>query len=154
MTDPQIRPFAPGDQHAVRELILAGLADHWGELDPTLNPDLHDIAGWYGPKGGHTIVLEVDGVIAGTATMYEKAPATGELVRMSVSRQHRGQGIGKRLVRALADEAERRGYAALECETTDTWDDAIGLYTSAGFAIIDHRDGDVFFRLDLGSEPD
>lgn len=150
MTDPQIRPFDPGDQDEVRALVLSGLADHWGELDPTLNPDLNDIAGWYGPRGGYTIVLEVDGVIAGTATMYEKAASTAELVRMSVSREHRGQGIGKRLVRALADEARRRGYAALECETTDTWDDAIGLYTASGFAIIDRRDGDVFFRLDLG----
>jgi putative acetyltransferase len=70
-------------------------------------------------------------------------------VRMSVSRDHRGHGIGKRLVRALVAEARARGYQAVQCETTDTWQDAIGLYTAMDFAVIDRRDGDVFFRLNL-----
>jgi len=37
-----IRPFASGNQTAVRALVLAGLKDHFGELDPTLNRDLDD----------------------------------------------------------------------------------------------------------------
>jgi ribosomal protein S18 acetylase RimI-like enzyme len=149
VTDFGIRPFRTSDQDAVKALVLAGLADHWGELDPTLNPDLNDIAGWYGPMRGHTVVLDIDGEIAGTGTMFEKRPDVGELVRMSVSGDFRGQGIGKRLVRALADEAIKRGYVALECETTDTWQDAIGLYTALGFREVDRHSGDVFFRLDL-----
>jgi putative acetyltransferase len=149
MTDPQIRPFTAADQVAVKALILAGLADHWGVLDPTLNPDLDDIAGWYGPKGGYTVVLQIEDQIAGTGTIFERDAQTAELVRMSVSGAHRGQGIGTRLVRALADEARRRGYTAIECETTDTWDDAIALYRKCGFEIIDRHSGDIFFRLNL-----
>ncbi len=132
-----------------RHLSSPGLADHWGELDPTLNPDLNNLAGWYAPLDGYTIVLEVDGEIAGTGTMHRQDDLTGVLVRMSVSKDHRGQGIGKRLVRALVEEGVRRGYSAIVCETTDTWTDAISLYTSVGFAIVDHRDGDYFFRLEI-----
>ena len=149
MTDPRIRIFTADDQDAVKALVLAGLADHWGEIDHTLNPDLNDIAGWYGPKRGYTIVLEIHNQIAGTGTIFERNPQTVELVRMSVDRNHRGHGIGKRLVAALVDEARQRGYAAIECETTDTWQDAINLYRSTGFQEIDRHGGDVFFRFNL-----
>ena len=33
-----IKLFESEDQEAVQSLILAGLAEHWGEIDPTLNP--------------------------------------------------------------------------------------------------------------------
>jgi ribosomal protein S18 acetylase RimI-like enzyme len=126
------------------------LQDHWGTLDPTLNPDLDDIAGWYGALGGRTVVAEIDGEIVGTGTIHCGGDdATAILVRMSVSGAHRGRGIGKRLVRELADVARSQGYARIECETTDTWQDAIALYLACGFEIIDRRDGDVFFRLNL-----
>ncbi|KAJ3301442.1 hypothetical protein HDU93_006878, partial [Gonapodya sp. JEL0774] len=39
-----IRPFLPSDQSPARELVLRGLEARWGTLDPTLNPDLHDIS--------------------------------------------------------------------------------------------------------------
>ena len=35
--------FAGGDQEAAKNLILNGLVEHWGRLDPTLNQDLDDI---------------------------------------------------------------------------------------------------------------
>ncbi len=143
-----VRPFAAADQPAVRALILAGLADHWGALDPALNPDLNDIAGWYGELDGHTVVAETAGEIVGAGTIHRGDDSTtAVLVRMSVSGAHRGRGIGKRLVRELVAAARSQGYARIECETTDSWQDAISLYLKCGFAIIDRRDGDVFFRL-------
>jgi putative acetyltransferase len=149
VADDRIRPFAAADQDAVRALVLSGLADHWGSLDPTLNPDLNDIAGWYGPLRGHTVVAEIDHEIVATGTMHQVDAETGVLVRMSVSRDHRGKGLGKALVGALADAARKRGYRRLICETTDTWQDAINLYLATGFAIVDQRDGDVHFELTL-----
>ena len=152
MADDRIRPFTPADQDAVRALVLAGLQDHWGTLDPTLNPDLNDISGWYGPLDGYTIVAQIGNEIVGTGTMYRVDELTAVLVRMSVSKAHRGQGLGKSLVRSLADEARSRGYARLICETTDTWQDAINLYLATGFRIVDQRDGDFHFELKLQPE--
>lgn len=149
MNDDRIRPFTPADQDAVRALVLAGLQDHWGTLDPTLNPDLNDIAGWYGPLDGRTIVAEIDGEIVGTGTMHRVDDQTAVLARMSVSRDRRGQGLGKALVRALVEMAREQGYGRLICETTDTWQDAINLYLATGFAIVDQRDGDYHFELNL-----
>jgi ribosomal protein S18 acetylase RimI-like enzyme len=149
MSEVSIRPFTSADQAAVRALVLAGLQDHWGTLDPTLNPDLNDIAGWYGPHMGFTIVAEIDNEIVGTGTMHRVDDQTGVLVRMSVSGAHRGKGIGKALVRSLANEARSRGYTHLICETTDTWQDAIALYLATGFTIVDQRNGDYHFELPL-----
>jgi putative acetyltransferase len=145
----RIRPFRPDDQEAVRSLVLAGLRDHWGTIDPTLNPDLNDIAGWYLPLDGHTVVAEIDDRIVGSGTLHRGGDGSGVLVRMSVAGDQRGKGIGKALVRALAEVARERGYHRLVCETTDTWQDAINLYLAMGFSIIDRRDGDVFFALPL-----
>lgn len=152
MTDGElsVRPFAPADQPAVRALVLAGFADHWGTLDPTRNPDLDDIAGWYAERDGRTVVAEIAGEIVGAGTIHRgDDPATAGLVRMSVSGAHRGRGIGKRLVRELVDVARTQGYERIGCETTDSWQDAIALYLACGFEIIARRDGDVFFRLTL-----
>ena len=150
MSELCVRSFAESDQQATRALVLTGLQDHWGTLDPSLNPDLNDIAGWYGALDGRTIVAEIDGEIVGAGTIHRgDDDGTAILVRMSVSGAHRGRGIGKRLVRELADVAREQGYQRIECETTDTWQDAITLYLACGFEIIDRRDGDVFFRLNL-----
>ena len=149
MSNVSIRPFTSADQVPVRALVLAGLRDHWVTLDPTLNPDLDDIAGWYGPLDGCTIVAEIDGRIVGTGTMHRVDDQTGVLVRMSVSAADRGKGIGKALVRSLEDAARSRGYTRLICETTDTWQDAIALYLATGFTIVDQRNGDYHFEMKL-----
>jgi hypothetical protein len=44
MPDLTISPFHPADQAAARTLILAGLQERWGHLDPRYNADLDDIA--------------------------------------------------------------------------------------------------------------
>jgi GNAT superfamily N-acetyltransferase len=69
-----------------------------------------------------------------------------------VRKDQRGQGLGKRLVHALIEEARTRGYARVVCETTDTWTDAITLYTRCGFIEIGRWDGDAHFELRLSSE--
>jgi len=146
-----LRPFAPVDQPALRRLVLDGLGDHWGVIDETLNPDLDDVAGWYGPLGGYTVVACAgsDGEIVGGGTLYRDDARTARLVRMTVGKALRGQGLGRRLVAHLVEEARARGYAAVVCETTATWQDAIGLYLRCGFAEVDRRDGDIHFRLEL-----
>ena len=42
-----IRPFQLKDQDAAKALILSGMKEHWGFIDPTKNPDLDDIATYY-----------------------------------------------------------------------------------------------------------
>ena len=44
------------NEDAVRSLILDGLQEHWGSVDPTLNPDLDDLAATY--AAGRVLVAD------------------------------------------------------------------------------------------------
>jgi GNAT superfamily N-acetyltransferase len=144
-----IRPFQPADQEAARRLVLAGLKDHFGFIDETMNPDLDDIQAHYVDPGHHFVLAEIDGQIIGTGALIEEGSQTGRLVRMSVDASYRGRGIGKRMVMYLADVARERGYTRLVTETNDDWYDAIGLYCACGFETEGFRDGDIHLSLDL-----
>ena len=144
-----LRPFLPGDALAMRELVLAGLGDHWGEIDCSLNPDLDDIVGVYHDAGAAIIVAERDGELVGCGILVDEPPDAGRLVRMSVRSDQRGQGIGMKLVAALLDEARNRGQARVVCETTDTWTDAITLYLRCGFTETSRQNGDIHFERRL-----
>jgi len=77
-----IKAFHVENQDAVKQLILDGLVEHWGELDPNLNPDLNDIA--LGYKEGVFLVACLDNQIVGTGALVVKSENVGEIVRMSV----------------------------------------------------------------------
>lgn len=144
-----IRPFAPADQVATRRLVLNGLGDHFGQIDETMNPDLDDIETHYLLPGHRFVLAERAGTIVGAGALIEESQDTGRLVRMSVDRNSRGQGIGRSLVNHLVAEARTRGYRRVVIETNDDWWDAIGLYRACGFTEFDRHSGDVHMALEL-----
>ena len=145
-----IRPFVPADQAAARALILEGLGEHFGQVDPALNPVLDDIAGSYLARGHVFLVAEADGMLVGTGALRAEG-AEGQIVRVSVRHDLRGRGIGRALVMALLEAARTRGLDRIWMETNDDWHDAIGLYRQYGFREFDRRDGCVF--MELGRTP-
>lgn len=141
------RPFEPQDQEAVRDLINQGLGEHWGHVDPSKNPDLEDIAKSY--ESETFLVAWREGQIIATGALVQRTSQTGEIVRMSVARHFRRQGIGRQMLDALCQQAWQRGFNRLILETTATWDEVIDFYLSYGFRKTHDRDGDVYFCLDL-----
>ena len=146
-----IKPFESEDQEAVQSLILAGLAEHWGEIDPTLNPDLNDIGAYY--DDATFLVAWFDGRIIGSGALVPKSNQIAEIVRMSVSPEFRRRGIGKQILERLCQEAKVLGFQRIVLETTSTWSEVIAFYKRFGFRITHHRDGhfggEVHFALDL-----
>lgn len=140
-----IRPFTPEDQSAAHDLILAGLAEHFPALDPAFNPDLADIEQSYPARGHLFVVAEQDGVLIGTGGMLI-AGGQGQIVRVSVAHDRRGQGIGRRLVMQLISAAQTRGLARVWMETNDDWQAALALYAACGFREFDRREGCVFME--------
>lgn len=147
MSDLIIERYTPADQSAAQALILAGLEERWGTLDPSLNPDLSDIAASYAT--GVFLVARLAGRLVGTGALTLESEGVGRIVRVSVARAHRRRGIGARILQALLDEARARGYHTLVLETTETWDDAIAFYLRHGFRIVARRHGDVHFAMAL-----
>lgn len=68
-----------------------------------------------------------------TAVLQELGPQVGELKRMYVAPDVRGQGIGRALLARLEAEARALGLARLVLETGTRQVEALALYRRAGF---------------------
>jgi GNAT superfamily N-acetyltransferase len=116
-----------GEAAAVRSLVLAGLAEHWGSVDPSLNPDLDDLAAAH--PGSRTVVaVDPAGTIVGTGTIVPSGTATAEVVRMSVATSLRGAGVGRQVLDALVEVARSWGVHRLVLETTADWSGTVAFY--------------------------
>ena len=62
--------------------------------------------------------------------------ATGEIKRMFVRPEHRGQGVARAILAALEARAAELGYSSLRIETGSRQPEAVGLYASAGYVAI------------------
>ena len=146
--------FEPAHQAAVRALILCGLADHWGEVDPSLNSDLDDIAASYAT--GRTLVALADAAVVGTGTVMPRPNGDAEIVRMSVASSQRRTGLGRRIVAELIETARAWGATRVVLETTTAWTGVVAFYESCGFTVTHHEDGsfgrDTWFALSI-AEP-
>ena len=145
--DVTVLPFQPENQAEVKNLILAGLAEHWGTIDPSKNPDLNDICSTY----ANTIFLVawLQNRIIGSGALIPKSDNTAEVVRMSVAADMRRQGIASQILQKLCDHARSNGYQHIVLETTETWHEVIEFYKRFGFQITHSLNGDVYFALDL-----
>jgi putative acetyltransferase len=143
----EIKPFQPENQTEVKSLILAGLVDHWGVLDPTKNPDLNDITHSY--AGATFLVAWQGGRVVGSGALVPRGDGRAEVVRMSVAKDLRRSGIGKLILTRLIEQARVEGCQQVILETTDTWQEVIAFYLRFGFEITHYTDGDVYFRLNL-----
>ncbi|MDP3449412.1 MAG: GNAT family N-acetyltransferase [Anaerolineaceae bacterium] len=142
-----ILPFQPADQAEVKQFVLTGLVEHWGFLDPTLNPDLNDIVASY--ADGVFLVAWQDDKIVGTGALLHRSDHSAEIVRMSVSTDLRRSGLGRAILQRLCDEAKDKGVQRLILETTETWQEVIAFYLNFGFHITHQQDGDVYFALEF-----
>jgi broad specificity phosphatase PhoE/GNAT superfamily N-acetyltransferase len=143
----EIRPFCPEDQAEAQALILGGLKEHWGSIDPTKNPDIYDISTAY--RDAFFFVARHQGRMVGTAALIPRDEHTAEIVRMSVSGDLRRKGIGKALLHHLVNLAKQSDYCRLILETTSSWENAVQFYLENGFKVTHQRDGDTYFTLIL-----
>ena len=151
MDDLAIRTFERADQDEVAALILAGLAEHWGEVDDTLNPDVADLAAAY-PDGRTVVVLDADRIV-GTGTVFPDGDRTVAIKRMSVDPSYRRRGVGRAIVVELVETARGWGVDRVVLETSAHWDDVVDFYQRCGFVLTHHHDGDygrdAWFALEL-----
>jgi putative acetyltransferase len=144
-----ILPFQSEYQSEIKKLILAGLAEHWGTLDLTKNPDLHDIGFTY--ANAVFLVAWQNNKIIGTGALVPRSNDTAEIVRMSVSKDMRRKGVGRKILQRLCEQAKLNGYKRIVLETTETWHEVIEFYKQFGFQNTHILDGDVYLALDLSN---
>lgn len=147
----EVHELRPNLHGAVRALVLAGLEEHWGVVDPTLNGDLEDPSVAY--ADGRVLVACDDRRVVGTGTVVPRGGGSAEIVRMSVATEYRGKGVGRRLVEDLVETARTWGMARVVVETSAHWTDVVEFYERCGFTLTHFADGefgrDAWFELML-----
>ncbi|XP_050020881.1 probable N-acetyltransferase CML1 [Alexandromys fortis] len=131
-------------------LLLKLLARQpWKEyVAKCLHTDMADITKSYLNACGSFWVAESAGKVVGiVGCLPVKDPPLGrkqlQLFHLSVSPQHRGQGIAKVLVRIVLQFARGQGYSDVVLGTTVLQKGAMALYLSMGF----RRTGQYFFGM-------
>jgi putative acetyltransferase len=135
-------------QDQFRSLVLDGMAERWGFVDKSLNPDLGDVATSY--RRDCVLVALDDELIVGTGILLLRGHE-GKIVRMSVHRDYRRRGIARRLLAELVHAASEHGVTRIEVETNAEWEEARKLYEGSGFRFTHSAPGDFglenFFEL-------
>ncbi len=89
------------------------------------------------PPHGRLLLATEDSQAAGIACLKRIREGMGEVKRMYVRPEFRGQGIGRVLLEALVAEARQIGYQTVRLDSTRFMKAAHSLYRSAGFQEIE-----------------
>jgi GNAT superfamily N-acetyltransferase len=120
---PDVQALAAAQQEEMRGL-------YGGEAD--IGP-AREAAMFVEPHGAFLVVRDDDGAAVACGGIARFDDARGELKRMYVVPEHRGRGLGRRLLDELEAEARRLGYRGVVLETGDLQPEALGLYGSSGY---------------------
>ena len=82
---------------------------------------------------GEILFALLDGQAIGTAALKRQGPGRFELTKMAVTREFRGQGVGRLLVNAAIERFANLGGTELYLESHSSLLPALQLYESVGF---------------------
>jgi len=95
--------------------------------------ELAGLPGLYSPPGG-ALLIAMDGPqAAGCAALRKFGEGIGEMKRLFVRPEYRGQGVGRALAMRVLQEAIAAGYALIRLDTLARLKEAMRLYQSLGF---------------------
>lgn len=83
-------------------------------------------------------VLYDDNLPIGCASFKQYEEGIAEVKRVFVSKAYRGRGLSKLLMEQLELKAKEKDFRTLILETGKPLTEAIGLYTSLGYQVIDN----------------
>lgn len=149
MAEFTIRPAAPADGGFLADMVVEAANWRAGAVRPrpaVLADARHAayVSGWQRPADRGVVAVDPEGRPVGAAwyrlfgadrpSMGFIAPGVPELI-IGVRPMWRAQGVGRALLRALADDARAGGYARLALSVEhDNF--ARELYRSEGFAVV------------------
>ncbi len=132
---PSIRRATNADRDQVVQLHQEGLSEVGVDHDSNLDSDLEDLDGCYTSRGGEFLVFEDSGKVIAMGAYRKLDNKSVELRRFRVARVYRRQGYGRRLLRALADQAKIQGFKQMVLDVNDGMYAACALFELQGFEL-------------------
>jgi putative acetyltransferase len=142
----EIRLIEPQDNEAIAKVIRGALAEFGANkpgtvyFDPTTDA-LYEL--FRTPKSVYYIAT-IDNTIVGGCGIFptENLPAgTCELVKLYLSADARGLGLGKKLMLQSMAWAKENGYTQVYLESMPELSKAVSIYENVGFSRLDHALG-------------
>ena len=99
----------------------------------SLDRELEDLAGSYGPPNGRTFLARHEGQICGCGAYRRRTNDVCEMKRLFVPDRFRGKGHGRTLCEAIIKSAQDEKFKLMRLDTANLLTEAIALYESFGF---------------------
>ena len=162
MQDFIIRPIQPEDNVVIAGIIRASLTEFGANKPGTVFFDestdhLYELF-QSEPLSAYYIAIQ-DNKIIGGAGIY---PTTGlpantcELVKMYLSKEVRGQGIGRKMIDYCLNVAKQKGFEQVYLETMPELNKAVSVYEKFGFTYLNgpmgnsgHNGCDIWMLIQL-----
>ena len=137
-----IRPIQAGDNKALAIIIRAALTEFGANKPGTVYYDETTDALYqlFQKEGAAYFVAERSGEILGGGGIYPSnglPHGTCELVKMYLSPQSRGIGLGRKLIEKSLQAAQGLGYTQVYIETMPELEQALKTYEKFGFQYLD-----------------
>ncbi len=150
-----IRPIHKSDNVKLAQVMRRSL-EEYGEAKPGTvytDPTTDALFELFQKEKSFYYVATFDDEVIGGCGIYPTKglpEGYGELVKLYLTSEHRGKGLGKKLMEKCMEEASQIGYSFLYLESIPALNDAVHLYEKVGFEKLDHRLGDSgHFSCDL-----
>ena len=127
-----LRLMSPGDMPAIAGLMV----EYFSELGLDLEQDGldHDLADpEYGYQEGGFLLLCHGGEPVGCVGLRAWGEDAGEVKRMFIQKEHRGRGLGGKLLTTVVEMACEKGFSRLLLDTKKNLKAANHLYQKQGF---------------------
>jgi len=131
-----VRQFQPGDADAFRRLNEEWITRYF-RIEPKEKLVLADPQKVILDSGGRIFFATAGERCIGCCGLIRLNEKEFEVAKMAVEPSYQGAGIGRRLLKAVIEEARRAGAHRLYLETNHVLTPAIRLYQSLGFTHID-----------------
>jgi len=151
-----IRTFQSGDEVAFHDLNESWILESFS-MDDKDRLILGDPLGQVLETGGEIFLIARSEATLGCCALLPLENQSWELAKMAVAKEHRGCGIGRRLLHHVVEYMKETGAHKLSLKTSSLLQPAIHLYKSVGFQIVAQENSrlsrnaraDVFMELIL-----
>ena len=142
MDEIRIRKILPADNKPLAVIIRASLAEFGADKPGTVyyDPTTDQLYDLFQAPGSVYFVAEHNNHVIGGAGIY---PSEGlpegvcELVKMYLTSEERGKGLGKMLINKALEFARQAGYHTVYLETMPELKKAVSVYEKFGFTYLD-----------------